>query len=71
MLIARLATAALFASSLPAPPNGVGNMALTARLCGGSTISIPLDDNRAPLPEPCPLKACHAGSCRRQFDRSQ
>lgn len=71
MLIARLAAAALIAASLPALPAVAGDTALTAALCGGGTISIPLGNNRMPLPDPCPLKACHAGSCRRQFDRSQ
>jgi len=71
VLIARLAALALVAASLPAPPAQADGPAITARLCTGGTITIPLGDEPAPLPEPCPLKACHAGSCRKQFDRSQ
>ncbi len=71
MLIARLATLALLAASMPvATPQAVGGT-MVARLCGGGSIAIPMKDGPAPLPEPCPMKACHSGSCRRQFDRSQ
>jgi hypothetical protein len=71
MLIARLPALALLAASLPVAPAQGDDGDLLAKLCGGGAIAIPLDDAPVPLPAPCPLKACHAGSCRKQFDRSQ
>lgn len=43
---------------------------LTAQLCNGGTITIPLK-RKAPDPPPCPQKGCHAGSCRKRFDLAQ
>ncbi|WP_241255070.1 hypothetical protein [Altererythrobacter sp. BO-6] len=70
-MIARTAALALIAASLPVTPAQSSAGAIAVPLCSGGAISIPLGDDPAPLPEPCPLKACHAGSCRKQFDRSQ
>ena len=41
------------------------NTAITARLCNGGTITIPLGDD-APADDSgnCHPKGCHAGSCR-------
>jgi hypothetical protein len=44
---------------------------ITAGLCSGGTITIPLG-NRDQEPErDCVQKACHAGNCRKQFDLAQ
>jgi hypothetical protein len=38
---------------------------ITAKLCNGGTITIPLADGGAPVQdENCHPKGCHAGSCR-------
>lgn len=47
------------------------NPGLTARICGGGSISIPLDDRRDPPKPPCEMKGCHAGCQRKRFDRTQ
>lgn len=45
---------------------------IEAALCNGGTISIPLRGGGKPeLPEPCPMKGCHAASCRKKFDLAQ
>ena len=53
----------------PAPPATGGN-SLTAQLCSGATIEIPIKREKEPAPS-CPGKACHAGNCRRKFDLAQ
>ncbi len=76
-MIGRLAGLAFVLASLPAPPATAESGVLIAQLCNGGTIAIPLGDGKAPPPpEPCSMKACHAGNCRnssdrKQFDRSQ
>ena len=51
----------------PAPAEGD---ALTARLCGGGTIDIPIKrDREGPAEQPC-FKACHAPACRKRSGRS-
>lgn len=48
---------------LPAPAHGPA--ALTAQLCNGGTITIPLAPGKAPAEDRgCHPKGCHAGSCR-------
>ena len=43
---------------------------ITAKLCNGGAVEIPID--RKPAREkPCTVKACHAGSCRKRFDLAQ
>ncbi len=45
---------------------------LVAALCNGGTISIPLrDGDKRELPQPCQMKGCHAGTCRKKFDLAQ
>ncbi len=50
---------------LPAPAAASGPAALTARLCNGGTITIPLGQRKSPADKgDCHPKACHAGTCR-------
>lgn len=50
---------------LPAPTASGAPAALTARLCNGGTITIPLGPRKSPAGErDCHPKACHAGTCR-------
>lgn len=49
---------------------GEPSQTLTAQLCNGGTIEIPLDREPEPDP-PCVAKACHAASCRKRFDLAQ
>lgn len=51
-------------------PLPVSGASITAQLCGGGTVEIPLRRDREPV-LPCPEKGCHAGSCRKRFDLSQ
>jgi hypothetical protein len=37
---------------------------ITARLCGGGTITIPMGDDSPSLDSGCHPKGCHAGTCR-------
>lgn len=69
-MIARIAALALLAGSLPqAPAQGA---TIVAQLCNGGSITIPMGGEDQPQPPaPCPAKACHAGTCRKQIDRSQ
>lgn len=68
MLIARITALALVAGSVPAHSQ---ESVLEVPLCTGGAITIPLEGDNEPARTPCPLKACHAGTCRKQFDRSQ
>ena len=44
--------------------------AITAKLCNGGTITIPLGEGDAPLDEgQCHPKGCHAGNCRERGKR--
>lgn len=43
---------------------------ITARLCSGGTVKIPVK-RRQPPDVPCLAKGCHAGSCRKRFDLAQ
>ena len=50
---------------LPASTASAGPAALTARLCNGGTITIPLGHHKSPADKgDCHPKACHAGTCR-------
>ena len=43
--------------------------AITAKLCNGGTITIPVGDGEAPADEGnCHPKGCHAGTCREKND---
>lgn len=44
-------------------PLPVQSAQLTAKLCGGGEISIPLNKGKDDTPN-CHPKACHAGTCR-------
>lgn len=46
-------------------------VSLTAHLCGGGRIEIPLGKGQTPPPAPCDMKGCHAGCHRKRFDRAQ
>ena len=55
---------------LGSPP--VQEKSLVAALCNGGTISIPLKDSNKrdggkDRPDPCQMKACHAGTCRKKL----
>lgn len=45
------------------------NTAITAKLCNGGTISIPLGDGAPQQDENCHPKGCHAGTCREKNDQ--
>lgn len=49
----------------PLPAQGA---TLTAKLCGGGEITIPLNKGKGDKPE-CHPKACHAGTCREKAKR--
>ena len=56
-------------------PLGVGPLpaeaqVLTAKLCNGGTIDIPIRREQ-PADQPCIAKGCHAGSCRKRIDLAQ
>jgi hypothetical protein len=60
-----LALAVLVPVMLGPAPAHAGTMTLTASLCGGGTITIPLGPRKAPPEDPgCHPKGCHAGTCR-------
>jgi hypothetical protein len=42
---------------------------ITAKLCNGGTITIPLGDDAPAQDENCHPKGCHAGSCREKEKR--
>jgi hypothetical protein len=51
----------------PLPATGT---TITAKLCGGGTITIPLGDSHAPGSDgACHPKGCHAGTCREREKR--
>jgi len=51
-------------------PLPAGDESITARLCGGGSITIPLErDGEPPRPDHC-SKACHAGNCRKRSAES-
>ncbi len=41
---------------------------ITARLCNGGTITIPVGDGSPAQDENCHPKGCHAGTCREKND---
>lgn len=49
----------------PLPAAAHGPAAITAKLCNGGTITIPLAPDKSPAEESrCHPKGCHAGTCR-------
>lgn len=49
-------------------PLPAGADAITARLCNGGTITIPLSDDGPDDKGNCHPKGCHAGTCREKDD---
>jgi hypothetical protein len=45
--------------------------AITAKLCNGGTITIPLGDDTPADNGQCHPKGCHAGSCRERSDQTR
>lgn len=43
---------------------------ITARLCGGGTINIPVKRDRDDAPAHACSKACHAGACRKRSGKN-
>lgn len=69
--LALLALVPAMIGPLPAPapaPDGGGT--ITARLCNGGTITIPLGDDDPGDGGHCHPKGCHAGSCRERPKRT-
>ena len=58
-----LALAALIPAMIGPLPAEAG-AAVTARLCNGGTVTIPLGDDPPPQDRDCHPKGCHAGTCR-------
>ncbi|MCX9147786.1 hypothetical protein [Erythrobacter sp. WG] len=49
----------------PAPAPRDGPATITATMCGGGTVTIPLGPGKAPAERrDCHPKGCHAGTCR-------
>lgn len=48
------------------PPAQDGS--ITAAMCNGGSISIPLrNSGNRELPDQCPMKCCHGGTCRKKL----
>ncbi|QZD89240.1 hypothetical protein K3148_10450 [Qipengyuania aurantiaca] len=67
-----LASLAALCALLPLAlgPLPAADTKITAKLCGGGFVEIPIKRKSPPDP-PCSAKACHAGSCRKRFDLAQ
>jgi hypothetical protein len=50
----------------PLPASGE---TITAQLCNGGTITIPVGDGAPAEDSPCHPKGCHAGTCRERAKR--
>lgn len=69
MSVAALPLAILTLIPVLIGPLPAANAAITAKLCGGGTITIPLGDSKAPAEDrDCHPKGCHAGNCRARSD---
>ncbi|MEZ5680196.1 MAG: hypothetical protein R3E14_02750 [Erythrobacter sp.] len=66
---AALALAALV--PLMIGPLPAAERSITARLCNGGSIVIPIGNKDEPEPAPCPQKGCHAACNRKRFDLAQ
>ncbi|MEO0057768.1 MAG: hypothetical protein RIT17_1241 [Pseudomonadota bacterium] len=62
-----LALAALIPVMIGPPP--AQSTAITAKLCNGGTITIPLSDDAPADDGQCHPKGCHAGNCREKAKR--
>lgn len=55
----------------PLPASAAGsNRAITAQLCNGGTITIPLGKDAPADDGRCHPKGCHAGTCREKDERT-
>lgn len=71
-LLACLAILNFATSPLLAETTSEEDKVLIAKLCGGGEIRIPIGQSKEEQDPHCPDgKACHAGSCRKQFDPGQ
>lgn len=68
--LALFAIAPLVIGPLTAAAQGRSTV-ITAQLCSGGTLDIPIPGENPQAPEPCHEKGCHAGSCRKKFDPAQ
>ena len=64
-----LAAFALIPVALGSPPQE--ERSITAALCNGGTITIPLGDKEREPRRDCHQKGCHGGSCREKSKRSR
>lgn len=55
--------------ALGSPPTSAQE--ITSKLCGGGTITLPIPGREPAEREDCPMKACHAGTCREQSGKRQ
>ena len=56
----------------PAPAPREGPATITATMCGGGTVTIPLGPGKAPAERrDCHPKGCHAGTCRPKDDEER
>lgn len=71
MNVALFALVALIPVMMGEVPPDQGAASMTARLCGGGTVTIPLPYGEPDAPAPCHAKGCHAGCSRKRFDPAQ
>lgn len=71
MTAALLALVALVPAMVGPPPHAKSVAVLTARLCSGGTMTIPLPGKSDGVPAPCRQKGCHAGCRRKRIDPAQ
>jgi len=62
---ALLGLIAMVPMMLGSPPHQ--EKSLVAALCNGGSINISLKDGGKDRPDPCQMKACHAGPCRKKL----
>jgi hypothetical protein len=68
-VIRLLAFAALLPTAIGPLPQE--QRTLSAGLCNGGAITIPLGDGDGMPARDCHLQGCHAGNCRERLDREQ
>ena len=53
-------------------PHPISAHTITAQLCNGGTVTIPIERDKEQQPErDCRFQACHAGTCRKRDRRTQ
>ena len=55
--------------ALGSPP--VQAREITSQLCGGGTVTLKIPGRKPPAREDCPMKACHAGTCREKLAKAK